>query len=308
MSERSTVLGEYEAIKRDRLRREKSRKLIIVGVVLLSIIGMAAAGYFMYKNSTMSWNDQQWYQRALEIWPKQKDNVSYWSVSSNIFIRDEDDDYDNSCVESFSMYYNSSAMSYKIDLYNYRVGPNRVEHEESQTIELIYENKTYGMMFDTDGVLHVSKSKPEIVDKWLSEYALDNIFLPELQEDDIQFSYRNKDSDDIYLFIDPERIPEAQQRKMIREMFGNNDTDAIITSCSISVSVKENEITGWSIDVDAIGDQIGTVYYSRSYYMAADDGFYNHVDSGELVLDWNELDKYVNIRELNYWKETPYEY
>ena len=44
MSERSTVLGEYAAIKRDRERRDRGRKIAIVGAVVAVIAAIAIAG------------------------------------------------------------------------------------------------------------------------------------------------------------------------------------------------------------------------------------------------------------------------
>ena len=306
MSERSTVLGEYAAIKRDRERRDRGRKIAIVGAVVAVIAAIAIAGLVYYKNSTMSWTDEMWYQHAQELWPGQKDSVSYWSLSSSVFIEDNDSDYDNNCVESFHLYYTCSPVSYQIEMNSDRLHDRRVEYELAQNIEIISENNYFSLVVNGNDPGYLCRQKPPVADEWLNDYSLNNIFLPELESaDDIAFSYRESNSNELFITLDENRIPANIRKAIIKDMFGSNsDADeVIIASCELSVRVTESEIKGWTISIQAADKNVGWVNYYRSYYMAKDDGFYYRVQDGVPVSSWDEVEEYRNITPVNYWQE-----
>ncbi len=304
MAQRSTVLSEYSTILKERERDKKLRVLFIIGVVLL-IIGLVSGGiYYWYNHSTASWDDYQWYEHALNVLADNKEETNYWSVSGNTFLQDNDQDYDNNCLEYFYFYVDTDGRAYSVTLENSCFNGRRVDYENSQRMDAGYDQGLYYLTDVTDSYYndsYISKSEPGFIRNWASEFSLDNVFLPAMEDMRITYSYRENNEDLIYVSVSPYDLPENMYNNIMTSMFGADydENEVIITECQISFEIKKDHVTDWNIDVTG-SDSAGTYKYSRRYYLSYDESYVNIVKDGIAVSDWSEVEEVRNMWPLNY--------
>ena len=300
MAERSTVLGEYGTILKEKKQAELRRKFLIIGLAVLFVALIAGGWYYYYNNSTLSWNDEQWYNHARSVLEANKQDIQYYSLSGNSFVEDKDYDYDNNCLEYFYFYVSKEGDSKSVELNNNCYLGTRVDYENSQSYSYATDGKLHSLSYNNDE-LYVSKTAPEFINEWEKEYSLENIYLPALEEVEITYTYKESRSDDITVVTDFNALPKERQDAIMTAMFGEgyDINQTIITECMINVGIEADRVSDYSITVNGTDSKTGKVTYYRDYYLSYDESYVYVSDYGEVVTDWSQTKAVQEMLPLN---------
>lgn len=291
MANQSTVLGEYNSIQQEKKKAKTKRMVLIVALAVVFVAAAIGGWYYFYNHSTLSWNDEQWYEHARSVLNDNRKAVNYWSVSGDCYLKDAGLDYDKSCMESFHFYVSREDHAISVDFTNSCYDSDRVDYDHSQYYEYTTDGAIYALSYNHEQQ-YISKIKPSFIDEWEKEYTLDRIFIPELEKAEIVYSYKEGHSDDIYAEVDPDDLPKDLYDGIMKSMFGDefDINNTIVSRCEISFSIDHDQIESWGILVKARDTYTGTVEYSRSYYLSYDDSYIYMPDSGDIVTDWAECE------------------
>ncbi|MBQ9036083.1 MAG: hypothetical protein IJ115_01290 [Erysipelotrichaceae bacterium] len=300
MAERSTVLGEYGTIQKEKKQAALRRKFLIIGLVVLFVALVGGGWYYYYNNSTLSWNDEQWYEHAVIVLDDNKKEINYWSISANAFVEDEDYDYDNSCLEYFYFYISKESGSISINLNNNCYDGHRVDYELGQNYDYSTDGSIHSLYYNNE-YSYVSKIRPDFISEWEKDFTLDNIYLPDPDDIEITYSYKESHSDDIMFTTDMSSLPQNMQDAIYTSMFGKDYdvSQIIITEVLLSVEIENDRVESYSITVNGKDVNTGKVSYSRDYYLSYDEAYVYVSDSGEVVTDWSSTKAVQEMLPLN---------